>query len=81
MQGPWQRLMWYRRHGRASARSPSLMSIVHVRNGKSRRTRFIDSSTLVADAYGPKYREPSSTSFRVRSIRGKSSARVTLMYG
>jgi hypothetical protein len=46
--------MWYRRHGRWSARSPSVMSIVQVRNGKRRRTRFIDSSTLEADAYGPK---------------------------
>ena len=54
MHGPWQRLMWYSRHGRWSARSPSLMSIVQVRNGNSRRTRFIDSSTLDADAYGPK---------------------------
>jgi hypothetical protein len=54
MHGPWQRLMWYRRHGRWRARTPSLMSIVQVRNGKSRRTRFIDSSTDVADAYGPK---------------------------
>ena len=54
MHGPWQRLMWYRRHGRWSARLPSLMSIVQVRNGNSRRMRFIDSSTLVADAYGPK---------------------------
>ena len=54
MHGPWQRLMWYRRHGRWRARSPSLMSIVQVRNGKSRRTRFIDSSTLDAEAYGPK---------------------------
>ncbi len=54
MHGPWHFLMWYRRHGRWSARSPSLMSIVQVRNGKSRRTRFIDSSTLTADAYGPK---------------------------
>jgi hypothetical protein len=52
---------------------------VQVRKGKSRRTRFIDSSTLVADAYGPKYRLPSWTSFRVRSTRGKSSASVTLM--
>ena len=54
MQGPWQRLMWYRRQGRASARSPSVMSIVQVRNGKIRRMRFIASSTLLADAYGPK---------------------------
>ena len=54
MHGPWQRLMWYSRHGRWSARSPSLMSIVQVRNGNSRRTRFIDSSTDDADAYGPK---------------------------
>ena len=54
MQGPWQRLMWYSRHGRGSARWPSLISIVQVRNGKSRRMRFIDSSTDVADAYGPK---------------------------
>ena len=54
MHGPWQRLMWYSRHGRWSARTPSLMSIVHVRNGNSRRTRFIASSTLDADAYGPK---------------------------
>ena len=33
-------------------------------------TRFIDSSTLTADAYGPKYRLPSLTSFRVRSTAG-----------
>ena len=54
MQGPWHRLMWYRRHGRWSVRFPSRMSSVQVRNGKSRRIRFIDSSTLLADAYGPK---------------------------
>ena len=30
------------------------MSIVQVRNGNSRRMRFIASSTLLADAYGPK---------------------------
>ena len=59
MHGPWQRLMWYSRQGRWSARVPSLMSIVQVRNGNSRRTRFIASSTLEADAYGPKYRLPS----------------------
>jgi hypothetical protein len=58
-----------------------LISIVQVRNGKRRRTRIIDSSTDEADAYGPKYRLPSSTSFRVRSTRGKSSAIVILMYG
>ena len=81
MHGPWQRLMWYRRQGRGRARSPSLMSIVHVRNGKRRRTRFIASSTLLALAYGPKYRLPSLGSFRVRSTRGKSSPSVTLMYG
>ena len=81
MHGPWQRLMWYRRHGRASARLPSLMSIVQVRNGNSRRTRFIASSTELAEAYGPKYRLPSWGSFRTRSIRGKSSPSVILMYG
>ncbi len=54
MQGPWQRLMWYSRQGRWRARFPSRMSIVQVRNGKSRRIRFIASSTLLADAYGPK---------------------------
>ena len=53
MHGPWQRLMWYSRQGRGSARSPR-MSIVQVRNGNSRRTRFIASSTELADAYGPK---------------------------
>ena len=81
MHGPWHFLMWYSRQGRWSARSPSLMSIVQVRNGKSRRTRFIDSSTLTADAYGPKYRLPSLGSLRVRSTRGKSSPSVILMYG
>jgi hypothetical protein len=30
------------------------MSIVQVRKGKIRRTRFIASSTLEAEAYGPK---------------------------
>ena len=30
MHGPWQRLMWYSRHGRWSARWPSRMSIVQV---------------------------------------------------
>ena len=40
--------------GRWSARSPAVISIVQVRNGKRRRTRFIDSSTEDADAYGPK---------------------------
>ena len=45
MHGPWQRLMWYSRHGRGRARTPSLMSMVQVRNGNSRRTRFIASST------------------------------------
>ena len=54
MQGPWQRLMWYSRHGRGSARSPSLISIVQVRKRKSRRMRSIASSTLLAEAYGPK---------------------------
>ena len=81
MHGPWQRLMWYRRQGRASARLPSLMSIVQVRNGNSRRTRFIASSTELADAYGPKYRLPSCGSLRTRSMRGKSSPSVILMYG
>ncbi len=57
------------------------MSIVQVRNGNSRRTRFIASSTELADAYGPKYRLPSFGSLRVRSTRGKSSASVILMYG
>ena len=54
MQGPWQRLMWYSRHGRWRARLPSRMSSVQVRNGKRRRIRFIASSTLLAEAYGPK---------------------------
>ena len=54
MHGPWQRLMWYSRQGRARARWPSWMSMVQVRNGKRRRMRFIASSTLVAEAYGPK---------------------------
>ena len=54
MQGPWQRLMWYSRHGRARARWPSWMSIVQVRKGNRRRMRFMASSTLVAEAYGPK---------------------------
>ena len=44
-------------------------------------TKFVASSTLDAEAYGPKYRLPSFGSFRVRSIRGKSSASVILMYG
>ena len=32
----------------------SLMSMVQVRNGNSRRIRFMASSTLLAEAYGPK---------------------------
>ena len=50
MQGPWQRLMWYSRQGRSSARWPSRISMVQVRKGKMRRMRFIDSSTLLAEA-------------------------------
>ncbi len=47
MQGPWQRLMWYSRHGRWSARWPSRMSIVQVRNGKSPRP--LDPGEIVAE--------------------------------
>ena len=38
---------------RAPAR-PRWMSMVQVRNGNRRRMRFMASSTLLAEAYGPK---------------------------
>ena len=43
--------------------------------------RFMASSTLLAEAYGPKYRLPSRGSFPGALMRGKSSPRVTLMNG
>ena len=76
MHGPWQRLMWYSRHGRWSARSPSRMSIVQVRNGNRRRTRFIDSSTLDADAYGPEVAAPV-----VHELAGALDAREVVAQG
>ena len=55
MHGPWQRLMWYSRHGRGSARLPSLI----VDRARAEREQAADEvhrlvDAAGADAYGPK---------------------------